>query len=87
MDGGDSMDGQDKRHATSPRSLCTALRTSPTITTKPPETMAPKAPEKEYTMEEVSKHNKAEDCWLVIGNSNTGQFLFSRRLLVVWMTK
>ncbi|KAL7470081.1 hypothetical protein ACHAXS_012565 [Conticribra weissflogii] len=34
--------------------------------------MAPQTPEKEYTMEEVSKHNKADDCWLVIGNENTG---------------
>eukprot|EP00578_Thalassiosira_sp_NH16_P016315 CAMPEP_0181127324 /NCGR_PEP_ID=MMETSP1071-20121207/28133_1 /TAXON_ID=35127 /ORGANISM="Thalassiosira sp., Strain NH16" /LENGTH=139 /DNA_ID=CAMNT_0023213047 /DNA_START=93 /DNA_END=512 /DNA_ORIENTATION=+ len=33
--------------------------------------MAPE-PEKEYTMEEVSKHNKTEDCWLVIGNDATG---------------
>eukprot|EP00571_Detonula_confervacea_P011133 CAMPEP_0172307080 /NCGR_PEP_ID=MMETSP1058-20130122/8008_1 /TAXON_ID=83371 /ORGANISM="Detonula confervacea, Strain CCMP 353" /LENGTH=137 /DNA_ID=CAMNT_0013019153 /DNA_START=52 /DNA_END=465 /DNA_ORIENTATION=- len=33
--------------------------------------MAPE-PEKEYTMEEVSKHNKADDCWLVIGNDATG---------------
>ncbi|KAL3769513.1 hypothetical protein ACHAW5_001246 [Stephanodiscus triporus] len=33
--------------------------------------MAPE-PEKEYTMEEVSKHNKVDDCWLVIGNDATG---------------
>jgi hypothetical protein len=34
--------------------------------------MAPE-PEKEYTMEEVSKHNKVDDCWLVIGNDATGK--------------
>jgi cytochrome b involved in lipid metabolism len=35
--------------------------------------MAPQVPEKEFTEEEVSKHNKAEDCWLIIGNDNTGK--------------
>ena len=34
--------------------------------------MAPSA-EKEYTMAEVAKHNKTEDCWLVIGNDATGE--------------
>ena len=34
--------------------------------------MAP-TPEKEHLMEEVSKHNKVEDCWLVIGNDATGE--------------
>mmetsp|Transcript_7249 Transcript_7249/g.15677 ORF Transcript_7249/g.15677 Transcript_7249/m.15677 type:complete len:138 (-) Transcript_7249:208-621(-) len=33
--------------------------------------MAPE-PEKEITMEEVSKHNTTEDCWIVIGNDDTG---------------
>ncbi|KAL3807316.1 hypothetical protein ACHAXA_008541 [Cyclostephanos tholiformis] len=33
--------------------------------------MAPE-PTKEYTMEEVSAHNKVDDCWLVIGNDATG---------------
>merc|ERR1719384_737185 len=27
---------------------------------------------KEFTMDEVSKHNQSEDCWLVIGNDGTG---------------
>ena len=34
--------------------------------------MAPE-PEKEYTMEEVANHNKVGDCWLVVGNDNTGK--------------
>ena len=34
--------------------------------------MAPSA-EKEYTMAEVIKHNKTDDCWLVIGNDATGE--------------
>eukprot|EP01083_Nonionella_stella_P082143 226708_1 len=33
--------------------------------------MAPE-PEKEFTMDEVAKHNKPDDCWLVIGNDATG---------------
>lgn len=28
---------------------------------------------KEYTLEQVSKHNKQEDCWLIIGNLNNGK--------------
>ena len=36
--------------------------------------MAPSA-EKEYTMEEVSQHNTAEDCWMVIGNTKTGTYV------------
>jgi hypothetical protein len=35
--------------------------------------MAPE-PTKEYTMEEVSNHNKVDDCWLVIGNDATGKY-------------
>jgi len=34
--------------------------------------MAPE-PEKEFTLEEVAKHNKVDDCWLVIGNDATGK--------------
>lgn len=33
--------------------------------------MAPD-PEREITMAEVEKHNKTDDCWLVIGNDDTG---------------
>lgn len=28
---------------------------------------------KEYTLEEVSKHTKHDDCWLIIGNSSNGR--------------
>jgi cytochrome b involved in lipid metabolism len=34
--------------------------------------MAP-VPEKEFTEADVAKHNKADDCWLIIGNENTGE--------------
>jgi len=34
--------------------------------------MAP-VPEKEYTEADVAKHNKSDDCWLIIGNENTGE--------------
>ena len=27
---------------------------------------------KEYTLEEISQHNKTDDCWLIIGNINNG---------------
>lgn len=27
---------------------------------------------KSYTMEEVSKHNKQDDCWLIVGNMSNG---------------
>jgi len=27
---------------------------------------------KEYTLEEISKHNKQDDCWLIIGNLKNG---------------
>mmetsp|Transcript_23036 Transcript_23036/g.37933 ORF Transcript_23036/g.37933 Transcript_23036/m.37933 type:complete len:139 (+) Transcript_23036:59-475(+) len=33
--------------------------------------MAP-VPEKEFTEAEVAEHNKVDDCWLIIGNENTG---------------
>ena len=49
-------------------SLCSPSSNSPPNFT----TMAPE-PEKEYTMDEVAKHNTPEDCWLVIGNDATGE--------------
>jgi cytochrome b involved in lipid metabolism len=27
---------------------------------------------KEFTLDEVSKHASAEDCWLIIGNESNG---------------
>eukprot|EP00577_Skeletonema_sp_RCC1716_P022815 CAMPEP_0113388652 /NCGR_PEP_ID=MMETSP0013_2-20120614/9194_1 /TAXON_ID=2843 ORGANISM="Skeletonema costatum, Strain 1716" /NCGR_SAMPLE_ID=MMETSP0013_2 /ASSEMBLY_ACC=CAM_ASM_000158 /LENGTH=136 /DNA_ID=CAMNT_0000271649 /DNA_START=51 /DNA_END=462 /DNA_ORIENTATION=- /assembly_acc=CAM_ASM_000158 len=30
------------------------------------------AEKKEFTAADVAKHNTAEDCWLIIGNENTG---------------
>eukprot|EP00566_Odontella_aurita_P022781 CAMPEP_0113528404 /NCGR_PEP_ID=MMETSP0015_2-20120614/1823_1 /TAXON_ID=2838 /ORGANISM="Odontella" /LENGTH=135 /DNA_ID=CAMNT_0000426927 /DNA_START=130 /DNA_END=537 /DNA_ORIENTATION=+ /assembly_acc=CAM_ASM_000160 len=33
--------------------------------------MAPNT-EKEFTLDEVAKHDKQDDCWLIIGNDNTG---------------
>jgi|ABSN01.1.fsa_nt_gi hypothetical protein len=44
--------------------------------------MAPE-PEKEFTLEEVAKHNKVDDCWLVIGNDATGKKLPGDWLLLV----
>jgi hypothetical protein len=29
---------------------------------------------KDYTLEEISKHNTTDDCWLIIGNLNNGTF-------------
>ena len=53
--------------------------------------MAPNT-EKEITMDEVKKHNTAEDCWLVIGNDATGEYRFFfylqlslHVLVIIWM--
>jgi hypothetical protein len=32
---------------------------------------------REITLEEVSKHNKTDDCWLIIGNANNGRWLMT----------
>jgi len=37
--------------------------------------------ERQITMEEVAKHNKQDDCWLVIGNDKTGEFGFNLRTI------
>lgn len=29
---------------------------------------------KEFTLEEIAKHNTQESCWLIIGNLNNGAF-------------
>ena len=62
-----------RKHFTSAKSrdIFHAIRTT-LLNTYTTATMAP-TPEKEHLMEEVSKHNKVEDCWLVIGNDATGE--------------
>ena len=32
---------------------------------------------KQYTLEEIGKHNTAEDCWLIIGNASNGESIVS----------
>ena len=34
------------------------------------------AKKKEYTLDEIAKHTKQDDCWLIIGNASTGAFIF-----------
>jgi cytochrome b involved in lipid metabolism len=40
---------------------------------------------KEYTLEDISKHNTVESCWLIIGNLNNGAF-FAILFLMVTVT-
>jgi hypothetical protein len=43
--------------------------------------MAPSTDEslKQYSMDDVNKHNKQDDCWLIIGNMSNGACLVSMR--------
>ena len=55
--------------------LASFVSLSPTTNTNNTAIMAPNT-EKEITMDEVKKHNTADDCWLVIGNDATGEYRF-----------
>lgn len=42
---------------------------------------------KQYTLEEIGKHNTAEDCWLIIGNASNGEYHGERLsvCLCIWL--
>ena len=42
------------------------------------------AAEKEFTAADVAKHNTAEDCWLIIGNENTGKLPTMHYMWRMW---
>jgi hypothetical protein len=31
---------------------------------------------KEFTLDEISKHQSHDDCWLIIGNESNGMFIY-----------
>ena len=38
---------------------------------------------KEFTLDEVAKHTKTEDCWLVIGNATNGEIFLGVGVFVI----
>ena len=33
---------------------------------------------KSFTLDEISKHQSHDDCWLIIGNESNGMFLYMK---------